>query len=203
MTDDASQAKRAEPAEYERREPTIGAVPNAPAPEARGATPPRQNRIEANSRLLRGYELGLAQGEGVVDNVEVVDTSGLNQLLLTDRRLIVHGRDHQTIYPLRAITRLAVVKYIRWWMVLVGIALGAMGGIGAFIPTLLFPLSNEELIYLAGGLFFAGIVLVAIALLRPVLYVEIKSLGGDMKLRLTRNHEALAGFLSSLAQRIR
>jgi hypothetical protein len=42
----------------------------------------------------------------------------------------------------------------------------------------------------------------AIALLRPVFYVEIKSLGGDLRLRLTRNYEPLIGFLSSLGQRI-
>jgi hypothetical protein len=42
----------------------------------------------------------------------------------------------------------------------------------------------------------------AVALLRPVFYVEIKSFGGDMRLRLTRDYEALVGFLSSLGQRI-
>jgi hypothetical protein len=122
--------------------------------------------------------------------------------VLTDRRLIIRGRDHQTIYPLRAISRLAVVKYIRWWMVLLGTALSALGAFGALMPVLVFQFPHPELVYLWGGLLLAGVLTMAIALLRPVFYVEIKSLGGDMRLRLTRDYEALVGFLSSLGQRI-
>lgn len=202
MSDDAARAHRVEP-ENERREPTFSGVPDVPAtgdipgPEA---TP---TRITIDRRLLHGYELDLARGESMVDNVEVVDTGGLNQLILTDRRLIIHGRDHQTVYPLRAITRLAVVKYIRWWMVVLGFALAGAGAAAALLPVQLVPVGNIDIIYVCGGVFVSGLVLMAIALLRPVLYVEIKSLGGDMKLRLTRNHELLSEFLSSLSQRIR
>lgn len=201
MKDDALRVDRTDEPDYDRREPTIGAVPAAPAEEA--AAPPPQSPPDTGRRPVQGYALDLAPGEGVVDNVELVDSGGLNHLVLTDRRLIIYGRHHQTVYPLRAISRLAIVKYIRWWMVALGVVLVVAGAAGAFMPALLFPLGNAELIYLSGGLFFAGVALVAIALLRPVTYVEIRSLGGDVKLRLTRNHEALAGFLSSLAQRIR
>ena len=203
MNDDAGRPHRAVEAENERREPTFSGVPDVPAGQE--VQPPQQmpNRITADRRLLRGYELELARGESLVDNTEVVDTGGLNQLILTDRRLIIWGRDHQTVYPLRAITRLAVVRYIRWWMVGLGFTLAGMGAAAALLPAHLIPAGNIDIIYVCGALFLSGLVLAAIPLLRPVLYVEIKSLGGDMKLRLTRKHELLSEFLSSLSQRIR
>lgn len=204
MKDEAQRVDRADEPDYERREPRIGTAPDVPAQGQTQAPPaPSQSRADGEKRPLRGYALDLAQGESMVDNIEVADTIGLNHLVLTDRRLIVYGRDHQTVYPLRAISRLSIVKYIRWWMVALGVALGAAGAAGAFMPTLLFPLGSAELIYVCGALFFLGVALIAVALLRPQLYVEITSLGGDMRLRLTRNHEALADFVNSLAQRIR
>jgi hypothetical protein len=202
VNDDAARAHRVEP-EDERREPTFSGVADVAATDGIPAPQSTPARITIDRRLLRGYELELARGESMVDNVEVVDTGGLNQLILTDRRLIIHGRDHQTVYPLRAITRLAVVKYTRWWMVVLGFALAAAGAAGALLPAQLVPAGNIDIIYVCGGVFLSGLAFVAIALLRPVLYVEIKSLGGDMKLRLTRNHELLSEFLSSLSQRIR
>jgi hypothetical protein len=203
VNDDPARAHRAAEAEDERREPTFSGVPDVPAEQNAQVPQQAPNRITAHRRLLRGYELELARGESMVDNVEVVDTGGLNQLILTDRRLIIHGRDHQTVYPLRAITRLAVVRYTRWWMVVLGFALAGTGAAATLLPAHLLPVGNIDIIYVCGGVFLSGLVLVAIALLRPVLYVEIKSLGGDMKLRLTRNHELLSEFLGSLSQRIR
>jgi hypothetical protein len=185
-----------------RREPTIGAAPASPQGEARAPQSSRTISGEGDRRLLSGYEVSLADDEIQIDEVEIVDTNGLNHLVLTDRRLIIRGRDHQTIYPLRAISRLAVVKYIRWWMILLGAALTALGGLGALMPILVFQRPHPELIYLWAGLSIAGVLTMAIALLRPVFYVEIKSLGGDLRLRLTRNYEPLIGFLSSLGQRI-
>lgn len=185
-----------------RREPTIGG-PGSPAPDetfARGRS--RKIPGAGNRQLLRGYEVNLADDEILVDEAEVVDTDGLNYLVLTDRRLIIRGRSHQTIYPLRAISRLAVLKYIRWWMVLLGVALSAFGIVGALMPILMFKSPDAGLLYLWAGLFLAGVVTAVVALLRPVVYVEIKCVGGDLRLRLTRNYEALVGFLSSLAQRI-
>ncbi|MGQ0523814.1 MAG: hypothetical protein ACT4P8_09170 [Betaproteobacteria bacterium] len=190
-------------AEAERREPTFSGVRDIPAQKEPDPLQPASARIEADRRLLRGYELELARGESMVDNVEVVDTGRLNQLILTDRRLIIRGRDHQTVYPLRAIMRLAVVKYIRWWMVVLGFALAGVGAAAAFLPRHLIPAGNIDFLYVCGGIVLLGLLLTAVALVRPVVYVEIKSLGGDMKLHLPRNHEALSGFLGSLSQRIR
>jgi hypothetical protein len=203
MNDESGRAQRAVEPEDERREPTFSGVPDLPAEEDAQVPQQAPNRITTDRRLLRGYELELARGESMVDNVDVVDTGGPNQLILTDRRLIIRGRDHQTVYPLRAITRLAVVKYTRWWMVLLGFALAGAGAAAALLPAQLVPAGNIDIIYVCGSVFLAGLALAAIALLRPVLYVEIKSLGGDMKLRLTRNHALLSEFLSSLSQRIR
>jgi hypothetical protein len=87
-------------------------------------------------------------------------------------------------------------------MVLLGVALTALGGIGALMPVLVFVRPPAELIYLWAGLSIAGVFTIVIALLRPIFYVEIKSLGGDLRLRLTKNYEALVGFLDSLGQRI-
>jgi hypothetical protein len=183
-----------------RREPTIG-IPPLHA-EAAARQPSRKIPGEGDRGLLSGYEVSLAHDELQVDEIEIVDTNGLNYLVLTDRRLIIRGRDHQTIYPLRAISRLAVVRYIRWGMVLLGVALTALGGIGALMPVLVFVRPPAELIYLWAGLSIAGVLTIVIALLRPIFYVEIKSLGGDLRLRLTKNYEALVGFLDSLGQRI-
>ena len=187
---------------FTRREPTFGEPPAS----AQEKAPPRQSaRVipgDGDRRLLRGYEVNLADDEIKLDEVEVIDTNGLNYLVLTDRRLIIRGRDHQTIYPLRAITRLAVLKYIRWWMVLLGTAVSAVGVLGALMPVFVFQFPHPQLIYLWGGLFVVGILPVAVALLRPVFYVEIKSPGGDMRLRLTRDYETLIGFLSLLGQRL-
>lgn len=203
MNDDAARGQRAAEPDIERREPTFSGVPDVPAQEETPPSPAAQTRITSDRRLLRGYELELARGESMVDNAEVVDAGGLNQLVLTDRRLIIRGRDHQTVYPLRAISRLAVVKYIRWWLVVLGVAVAGIGAAGAFLPAQLVPAGNIEFIYVCGGVFLLGLFLAGLALFRPVLYVEMKSLGGDMKLRLTKDHEALSGFLNSLAQRIR
>ena len=202
MNEEEARPDRGDEPGFTRREPTIG-EPIAPAPEkAPPRQPPRKNSGDSDRRLFRGYEVNLADDETRLDEVEVLDTNGLNYLVLTDRRLIIRGRDHQTIYPLRAITRLAVVKYIRWWMVLLGAGVSALGALGALMPVFVFQFPHPHLTYLWGGLFLAGILAMAVALLRPVFYVEIKSLGGDMRLRLTRDYEALVGFLSSLGQRI-
>jgi len=202
MKDDAAQHAQAPP--YERREPTIGTLTDVPAREAPAAAPRREHRLdESDERFLGALGLDLARGENIVDNVEVSAAGVLHHLVLTDRRLIVRGRDHQTIYPLRGISRLAVVKYIRWWIVVLGLALAMAGAAAAFLPTPLLPLGREEIVYLAGGLFAAGLGLSAFALLRPVLYVEIKTTGGQMRFPLRRKDEALAGFLTSLAQQIR
>lgn len=204
MNDEAAREPRA-PDSHERREPTFSGIPDVPpqnTPPA-PAPAPADSRIAPDRRLLRGYELELARGESIVDNVEVAETGGLNQLILTDRRLIIRGRDHQTVYPLRAISRLAIVKYIRWWMALLGIIVAGVGAAAAFLPAHLFPAGNFDAIYVGGGIFFVGLMLAGMALLRPVLYVEIKSVGGDMRLRLTGKHEGLSDFLSSLAQNIR
>lgn len=185
-----------------RREPTIGGATVPAGAEAPASQPSRKIPGDAGRHLLSAYEINLADDEIIVDEVEVVDTNGLNYLVLTDRRLIIRGRDHQTIYPLRAISRLAVLKYIRWWMVLLGVAVIALGVLSALMPVLMFRFSHAELLYLAAGLFVAGVSMAAVALLRPVIYVEIKSVGGDMRLRLIKDYEALWGFFSSLAQRI-
>lgn len=191
-----------DPRSEARREPTIGG-PQSPAEDKAFSRQSSRKIPDASDRhLLRGYEVNLADDEILVDEVEVVDTNGLNYLVLTDRRLIIRGRNHQTIYPLRAISRLAVLKYIRWWMVLLGVALSGFGALGALMPMLMFKSSYAGLLYLWAGLFVAGFVTAAVALLRPVVYVEIKCVGGDMKLRVTKDYEALVGFLSSLGQRI-
>jgi hypothetical protein len=203
MNEGEVRSDRAYEPDFARREPTIGDVPAAADGEAPGRQPFRKIFGDSDGRLLRGYEINLGDDEIKVDEVEVLDTTnGLNHLVLTDRRLIIRGRDHQTIYPLRAISRLAVVKYIRWWMVVLGTAMSALGALGGFMPLLMFRFPLTELIYLWAGLFLAGILTAAVGLLRPVFYVEIKSLGGDMRLRLTRDYEALVGFLSSLGQRL-
>lgn len=202
MSEDETRPDRDYEPAFTRREPTIG-EPSASAPEkAPVRQPSRTINSDSDRRLLRGYEVNLADDEIKLDEVEVLDTRGLNYLVLTDRRLIIRGRDHQTIYPLRAITRLAVVKYIRRWMVLLGAGVTVLGALGALMPVFVFQLPHPHLVYVWGGLFFAGILAMAVALLRPVFYVEIKSFGGDMRLRLTRDYEALVGFLSSLGQRI-
>lgn len=200
---DAFRSDGAHEAESElRREPTIGAAQPPTRDETSRNESHRKIPAAGNRQLLRGYEVNLADDEIMVDEAEVVDTNGFNYLVLTDRRLIIRGRNHQTTYPLRAISRLAVFQYIRWWMVMLGFALGALGAFGALAPMLLFKSSHAELLYLWAGLLVVGIVTVVMALLRPVVYVEIKSVGGDMRLRLTRDYERLVGFLSSLGQRI-
>ncbi|HET6493654.1 MAG TPA: hypothetical protein VFG44_11835 [Burkholderiales bacterium] len=202
MNEEETRLDRAEEPGFTRREPTIG-EPRAPAQErAPPRNPSRKISYDSDRRLLHSYEVNLADDEIKLDEVEVLDSNGLNYLVLTDRRLIIRGRDHQTIYPLRAITRLAVVKYIRWWLVLLGTAVSALGALGALMPVFVFQFPHPYLVYLWGGLFLAGILAMTVALLRPVFYVEIKSLGGDMRLRLTRDYEALVGFLRSLGQRI-
>lgn len=201
MTEDAQRAEQAD-AQFERREPTIGAIPDVPPqPTARVPRPPAH--IEENSRYLNAYALELAPGEGMVDNVEVRDVAGLTEFILTDRRLIVRGRDHQTVYPLRNITRLAVMRYMRWWLVALGVAVAGVGAAATLLPAVLFPLSNEAHLYIAGALFLLGLVLVGFGSLRPLYYVEVRTLGGEMRLKLGRKDEALAGFVSTLAQRIR
>lgn len=203
MNDEAREPRA--PESQERREPTFGSAPDVPLQDK----PPSHsieradNRIAPDRRLLRGYELELARGESIVDNVEVSGSGGLNQLILTDRRLIIRGRDHQTVYPLRAISRLAVVRYVRWWMVLLGVIIAGVGAAFSFLPAQLFPPGNFDAIYMGGAIFLAGLMIAGVALLRPVLYVELKSVGGDMRLRLAAKHQALADFLSSLAQNIR
>jgi hypothetical protein len=203
MNEQDTRARRGTEPEVERREPTFSGVSDIPPRKELDSLQPAAAHIESDRRLLRGYELELARGESMVDNVEVFDTGRLNQLILTDRRLIIRGRDHQTVYPLRAIMRLAVVKYVRWWMVVLGFALAGVGAAAAFLPRHLIPAGNIDFIYVCGGVVLLGLLLTAVALLRPVIYVEIKSLGGDMKLHLPRNREALSGFLGSLSQRIR
>jgi hypothetical protein len=202
MNEGEARSDRAYEPAFARREPTIGEVPAAADDEAPARQPFRKIPGDNDGRLLRGYEVNLADDEIRVDEVDVVDTNGVNHLVLTDRRLIIRGRDHQTIYPLRAISRLAVVKYIRWWMVLLGTVLSGLGALGGLMPVLIFRFPHPELIYLWAGLFLVGILTAAVAMLRPVFYVEIKSPGGDMRLRLTRDYEALVGFLSSLGQRL-
>lgn len=185
-----------------RLEPTLGGSA-APAPESRFA--PQSSRripVSAGTILLDGYEVDLAEDESVIDDAEVLDTNGLNRVLLTDRRLIIRGRSHQAVYPLRSISRVALLKYIRWWMVLLGVALGALAVAGAAVPVVMFKSVHPWLMLAWIGVFVGGVATAATALLRPVFYVEIKSAGGDMRLRLTKDYEALAGFLNSLMQRI-
>jgi hypothetical protein len=200
MSEDAQHIERTEP-QFDRREPTIGAIPDVPQPAARRPQAPPS--IEENSRFLNAYALELAPGEGMVDNVEVRDAAGLSEFILTDRRLIVRGREHQTVYPLRNITRLAVVRHTRWWMVALGVGVSGVGAAAALLPAVLFPLSSQAHLYIAGGLFVLGLVLVGIGALRPLHSIEVRTLGGEIRLRLPRKDEALAGFVSSLAQRIR
>lgn len=190
------------PGSESRREPTIGGSRTPSRTEEPVSERSRERDGSRNKQLLQGYEVNLAADETRIDEVEVADTNGLNYLVLTDRRLIIRGSNHQTVYPLRMISRLAVAKYIRWWMVLLGISLSGFGALGVFMPALLFKTWHAELLYPSIALGIAGVVMMAVALLRPVVYVEIKSVGGDLRLRLTKDYGALVGFLSSLGQRI-
>ena len=88
-------------------------------------------------------------------------------------------------------------------MVLLGVIIAGVGAAFSFLPAQLFPPGNFDAIYMGGAIFLAGLMIAGVALLRPVLYVELKSVGGDMRLRLAAKHQALADFLSSLAQNIR
>jgi len=194
---------RTEEPPFERREPTFGAIGELPQREPPAAAPRRAERIEPDRRLLDGFALDLARGESIVDNAEATEGMFIARLVLTDRRLIVRGRDHQSVYPLRGITRLAVVKYVRWGWVVLGLALATAAAIAALVPTPLFSAGRETLLYAAGGVFVAGLLAAAVGLLRPAHYVEITTTAGELKLPIRPRDEALADFLNSLAQQIR
>jgi hypothetical protein len=201
MKDDAAQ--RADEPQHERREPTFGEIREPPPREAPAAARARPDRIDADARVLDGFSLGLARGESIIDNAETSAGAGLSRLVLTDRRLIVLGRDHQTVYPLRGVTRLAVVRYLRWGWAVLGLALALAGAIAALVPTPFLPAGREEVVYVSGAVFVAGLLLAALGMLRPVRYVEITTTAGELKLAMKRKDEALANFLNSLAQQIR
>ena len=165
MKDDAAQ--RADEPQHERREPTFGEIREPPPREAPAAARARPDRIDADARVLDGFSLGLARGESIIDNAETSAGAGLSRLVLTDRRLIVLGRDHQTVYPLRGVTRLAVVRYLRWGWSVLGLALALAGAIAALVPTPFLPagplpatnsspLTSTKLAYLAAGSLASG-----------------------------------------------
>lgn len=188
---------------FERREPTFGAPGELPQRPAPAAAPRRPERIDADRHVLDAFALELARGESVVDNAEVSQGMVLTRLVLTDRRFIVRGRDHQTVYPLRGITRLAVVKYVRWGWVVLGVVLAAAAAIAAIMPPSILASGREVLLYAAAGGLVAGVLAAAVGLLRPVHYVEITTTAGALKLPIKPKDEALANFLNSLAQQIR
>ena len=140
----------------------------------------------------------LVDGEVKLDEVKFRDKDGFNYWVLTNKRFILRGNNYETVYPLRALLRFTILRNIRGGMFLWGILFTVIGG----FATTYGVLSNmsSRLVMFPIIFLIIGVMLIVFSLIRPITYIEIKSPGGDIRLRVKNNYEGVVNFSKSLAQ---